>query len=57
MASLGRKVVGDNRNDFPLGTANPMRQSSIYEFVDEIDTFPMELQKIDSVFLDNPFAL
>ena len=34
-----------------------MRQGLNYEFVDENDTFPMELQKIDIVFFRNSFAL
>ena len=33
-----------------------MRQALIYDFVDEIDTFPMELQKIDIVLFRNSFA-
>jgi hypothetical protein len=34
-----------------------MKRRPIYEFVDEIDTFPMELQKIELIFLRNSFAL
>ncbi len=34
-----------------------MRRGLIYDFVDEIDTFPMKLQKIDIVFFRNSFAL
>ena len=51
MACVSGNLAGDNRDDFAL------KARSIYEFVDEIDAFPMELQKIDSIFLHNSFAL
>jgi len=51
MANLSGNLAGDDQYDFALKAAG------IYEFVDEIDTFPMKFQKIKSVYLVNSFAM